>query len=125
MMASADQMVAAVDAYVGSYNRGDLDGVCAVFAENAVVEDPVGTPPRVGHAALREFFAVGIAAGARLTLDGPVRCAEGHAAFAFHVDLAWDGKATRIDVIDVFAFDAQGKVSSMKAYFGTANMGAA
>ena len=36
---------------------------------------PVGTPPRVGQAALREFFAIGIAAGARLTLDGPVRCA--------------------------------------------------
>lgn len=124
-MASADQMVAAVETYIGSYNRADLDGVCAVFAEDAVVEDPVGTPPRVGQAALREFFAVGIAAGARLTLDGPVRCAADHAAFAFHVDLEWDGSATRIDVIDVFTFDAHGKVSSMKAYFGPANMGAA
>ena len=124
-MASADQMVAAVEDYIGSYNRADLDGVCAVFAEDAVVEDPVGTPPRVGQPALREFFAVGIEAGARLTLDGPVRCATDHAAFAFHVDLAWDGKATRIDVIDVFTFDAQGKVAGMKAYFGPANMGTA
>jgi steroid Delta-isomerase len=124
-MLDADLMVAAVEAYISSYNRADLDGVCAVFADNAVVEDPVGTPPRVGQAALREFFAVGIEAGARLTLDGPVRCASDHAAFAFHVDLTWDGRATRIDVIDVFAFDAQGKVSSMKAYFGPANMGAA
>ncbi len=124
-MVDADHMVAAVEAYVRSYNRSDLDGVCAVFAEDAVVEDPVGTPPRLGQAALREFFAVGIAAGARLTLDGPVRCADGHAAFVFHVDLEWDGKATRIDVIDVFTFDNEGKVASMKAYFGAANMGAA
>jgi steroid Delta-isomerase len=124
-MLDADRMVAAVEAYIGSYNRADLDGVCAVFAEDAVVEDPVGTPPRVGQAALREFFAVGIDAGARLTLDGPVRCADGHAAFAFHVDLHWDGRSTRIDVIDVFSFDAQGKVVNMKAYFGPANMGAA
>ncbi len=124
-MLDTDRMVAAVEAYIGNYNRSDLDGVCAVFAEDAAVEDPVGTPPRVGQAALREFFAVGIAAGARLTLDGPVRCAHGHAAFAFHVDLTWDGRATRIDVIDVFAFDAQGKVTGMKAFFGPANMGAA
>jgi steroid delta-isomerase len=124
-MASADQMVSAVEAYIGSYNRGDLDGVCAVFAEDAVVEDPVSSPPRTGQAALREFFAVGIAAGARLTLDGPVRCAADHAAFPFHVELHWDGKTTRIDVIDVFTFDAQGKVSGMKAYFGPTNMGAA
>jgi steroid delta-isomerase len=118
-------MVAAVEAYVGHYNRGDLDGVCAVFAEDAVVEDPVGSPPRTGQAALREFFAVGIAAGARLTLDGPVRCTADHAAFPFHVELYWDGNETRIDVIDVFTFDAQGKVNGMKAYFGPANMGAA
>lgn len=124
-MLDTDRMVAAVEAYVTSYNRGDLDGVCAVFAEDAIVEDPVGTPPRVGQAALREFFAVGIQAGARLTLDGPVRCAAGHAAFAFHVDLHWDGADTRIDVIDVFTFDPHGKVTGMKAYFGPANMGAA
>jgi steroid delta-isomerase len=124
-MLDADRMVAAVEAYVGSYNRADLDGVCAVFADNAMVEDPVGTPPRTGQAAIREFFAVGIEAGARLTLDGPVRCAAGNAAFAFHVDLTWDGRATRIDVIDVFTFDSEGKVAGMKAYFGPANMGAA
>lgn len=124
-MVDAVNMVAAVEAYVRSYNRRDLDGVCAVFAEDAVVEDPVGTPPRAGQAALREFFAVGIDAGARLTLDGPVRCAAGHAAFAFHVNLDWEGQATRIDVIDVFTFDDEGKVASMKAYFGPANTGAA
>lgn len=124
-MLDSDRMVAAVEAYIASYNRADLDGVCAVFAEDAIVEDPVGTAPRIGQAALREFFAVGIAAGARLTLDGPVRCAADHAAFAFHVNLDWDGQATRIDVIDVFHFDAQGKVTAMKAYFGPANMGAA
>jgi steroid Delta-isomerase len=124
-MVDADHMVAAVEAYIGSYNRADLDGVCAVFADDAVVEDPVGTPPRLGQAALREFFAVGIAAGARLILDGPVRCAADHAAFAFHVDIQWDGHATRIDVIDVFSFDADGRVARMTAYFGPANMGAA
>ena len=52
-MLDTERMVAAVEAYVTSYNRADLDGVCAVFAEDAVVEDPVGTPPRVGQARRR------------------------------------------------------------------------
>lgn len=124
-MDDADHMVNRVEAYVRNYNLDDLDGLCSLFAENAVVEDPVGTTPRVGEAAVRELFSAGIASGARLTLAGPVRCAAGHAAFAFYVDLDWEGRATRIDVIDVFTFDAEGKVRDMKAYFGAANMEAA
>lgn len=38
------------------------------------------------------------------------------------VRLHWDGKDMAIDVIDTFAFDADGKVKEMKAYFGPGNM---
>lgn len=124
-MATADQMVAAVQAYIDSYNAGDLDGIVNVFAADATVEDPVGTPVKRGHDELRAFFSVGVEAGARLILDGPVRCADRFAAFPFHVELTWDGAVTRIDVIDVFEFDAGGKVTAMKAYFGPGNMGPA
>jgi steroid Delta-isomerase len=124
-MISAEQMEAAVRAYVESYNRGDLDGIVSIFAADAKVEDPVGSPIRQGHPALREFFAVGIDAGAKLFLDGPVRCADRYAAFPFHVELHWDGASTRIDVIDVFEFDDSGQVAYMRAFFGPANMGAA
>ena len=65
-MMDADRMVAAVEAYITSYNRADLDGVCAVFADDAVVEDPVGTPLKVGHAAIREFYTASMATGAKL-----------------------------------------------------------
>lgn len=124
-MTTAEQMEAAVRTYVESYNRGDLDGIIRIFAADAKVEDPVGSPIRQGHAALREFFAVGVDAGAKLFLDGPVRCADRYAAFPFHVELTWDGASTRIDVIDVFEFDDSGTVAYMRAFFGPANMGAA
>jgi steroid delta-isomerase len=124
-MPSEDAMVAAVEAYVARYNAADLDGVVNLFAPEAVVEDPVGTPARRGRAALREFFAVGIAAGARLTLDGPVRVAADSAAFPFHVSLEWEGQATRIDVIDVFRFDETGRIADMRAFFGRRNTHAA
>ena len=124
-MSDTATMQAAVETYVESYNRSDLDGVLSIFAEDATVEDPVGTPIKQGHAALREFFAVGVQMGARLHLDGPIRCAAGHAAFPFHVTIDLEGKQTRIDVIDVFRFNKAGKVAKMRAFFGPENMGAA
>jgi len=121
-MPTPEQMEAAVHAYVEAFAKGDPDLAVAIFAEDAVVEDPIGAPPRIGHAAIREFYVASMATGAKLVLDGPVRVAASHAAFAFHVPLHFDGKDMEIHVIDTFAFDADGKVKEMKAYFGPGNM---
>lgn len=123
-MSDAQTMETAVRTYVDSYNSGNLDGILSIFAENASVEDPVGTPLKEGYAALREFFEIGIKAGAKLHLDGPIRCAADYAAFPFHVTLDWDGNGQRIDVIDMFRFDEDGKVAEMRAFFGPDNMSA-
>lgn len=122
MMATPEQMEAAVHAYVAAFAAGDPEQAVAIFAEDAVVEDPVGTPPKVGHAAIREFYQASMATGAKLVLDGPIRLAEDHAAFAFHVPLHFDGKDMEIHVIDTFAFNADGKVREMRAFFGPGNM---
>lgn len=124
-MIETARMEAAVQSYVDSYNRGDLDAIVDLFAEDATVEDPVGSPLKNGHGEITGFFKAGIDMGAKLTLDGPVRCVANNAAFAFHVTLDWDGKTTRIDVIDTFRFDEVGKVVEMRAFFGPQNMGAA
>lgn len=123
-MADAAQMEAAVKRYVDAYNRADLAGIVALFALDATVEDPVGTPLKKGHAELSEFFRTGIEMGAKLALDGPIRCVADHAAFPFHVSLDREGQSTRIDVIDIFRFDESGKVVEMRAFFGPQNMGA-
>lgn len=120
-MPSEEHMRAAMQAYVDNYNASDLDGLVALFDEDARVEDPVGTPPKVGHAAIRAFFAVGIKAGARLHLDGPIRAGANFAAFAFHVTLTWEGAKTRIDAIDTFEFNDSGKIAEMRAFFGAGN----
>lgn len=118
-----EAMVQTVEAYVSNYNAGNLEGIVALFASDASVEDPVGTEPKVGHDALRAFFGIGVDAGARLQLDGPVRVAANYAAFAFHVTLEWDGQQTRIDVIDTFKFNQNGEIAEMRAFFGAKNTG--
>lgn len=120
-----DGMEGAVKAYVARYNAADIDGIVALFAPDAVVEDPVGTDLKVGHDALRAFFAIGVGAGAKLALDGPVRVAGGYAAFPLQVTLEWDGQMTRIDAIDTFRFNADGTIAEMRVYFGPNNIAAA
>jgi steroid delta-isomerase len=112
-------MTAAVEAYVQAFADHDADAICALYAEDATVEDPVGTPPHEGLAAIRRFYArIMDEGGARLELQPPVRTSESTAAFAFSSYLTRNGVRQRIDVIDIFEFDARGKVRSMRAHWG-------
>jgi steroid delta-isomerase len=122
MASSREQKVAAVEAYVQAFADSDVEAICALYAEDATVEDPVGTPLHVGAEAIRRFYAGLMAAGgARLELQPPVRTSETTAAFAFSSFLTRDGVPMRIDVIDIFEFDAGGKVKVMRAHWGPGN----
>lgn len=121
-MPTPEQMLAAVHTYVEAFDKGDPVLAASIFAQDAVIEDPIGTPPKVGQAAILQFYTESMATGAKLVRSGPVRVAATHAAFAMQVRLNWDGKDMAIDVIDTFAFDDAGKVTEMRAYFGPGNM---
>lgn len=120
-MPSHEHMVSVVERYVEAFANGDPEAVVALFAEDATVEDPIGSPAHRGHDAIRAFYTASMATGAKLKLEGPVRTAADHAAFAFSVTLNYGGEK-RVDVIDTFRFGADGKVVEMRAYFGPANM---
>ena len=121
-MPCPERMEAAVHAYVDAFARSDADAVALLFAEDATVEDPVGSPPHVGRDAIRAFYGASMGTGAKLELHGPVRIAGPYAAFAFSVLLHFQGKDQRVDVIDTFRFDEDDKIVEMKAYFGPTNM---
>jgi steroid delta-isomerase len=121
-MATAEQMTAAVHGYVEAFEKGDAELAVALFAPDATVEDPVGTPVKRGHEEIRAFYAASMQTGAKLRLEGPIRCATDHAAFAFRVQLTLEGKMVTVDVIDIFRFNDAGKIVEMKAYFGPSNM---
>lgn len=121
-MPHAQQMEAAVHEYLRALNASDLDAVVALFADDAVVEDPVGSAPRRGLAQIREFYAGSVALQLTTLLEGQVRVAGDEAAFPFSVSFRHEGRAMTIRPIDVFRFDAAGKIVSMRAFFGPANM---
>lgn len=115
-------MYAVVHRYIQALNTGDLDTIVSLYAEDGTVEDPVGTTPHQGHAAIRTFYAQSLSMKLDVELEGSIRAVANHAVFAFCVRLSIQGQDMAIRPIDVFRFTDDGKILSMKAFFGPENM---
>jgi len=125
-----------VQAYFELFNAQDAQGIADIYAHDATVTDPVGTPAKVGKEAILSFYTMAIKNGARLKQNGTTRIAGNAAAFAFTVsvgamtnvdeDVAVAVELPKggmtIDVIDTFYFNEDGKVTEMKAYWGPSNI---
>lgn len=124
-MISAQQIQTTMARYVELVDAGDIDGILALYGEEATVEDPVGQPPIQGLADIERFYRQGLGASkVSATLTGPVRATlNGCGAMPFRVDMQWAGQPCSLHVIDVMEFDDDGKIRSMKAYWSEANIG--
>ena len=121
-MLTSEQTQQVVDDYLAAINAGDMAAVMALYADDAAVEDPVGTEPKRGDEIL-QFYTNAFAGGAKVEMTGPVRISEKAAAFPFRAEIGGaDGQVTIVDVIDIFEFDPAGKVAKMTAHFGPANV---
>lgn len=119
-MPTEEQMVRAVHDYVAAFDKSDAEMAVTLFAENGTVEDPVGAPILKGRPAIRNFYTQVMTRGAKLRLEGAVRAGANYAAFAFSALMDSAGEK-RIEVIDTFRFDDQGKVVEMRAFWGPGN----
>ena len=116
---SAEQYQKIVESYVEAFDKADINIIDTMFADDATVEDPVGTEVRVGKGAILAFYTQAFEYGAKLELNGDIRAAGNSVAFTFDVVMG----DTRISPIDVFEINAEGKVQTMRAYWGPENMG--
>lgn len=116
---SQSQMKATLQAYVDRTNAGDAAGLVALFAPDAVIEDPVGSPVKQASA-LPAWFADSVAFGARITPVAPIRGSHGNAAaLVFDVEFTPPGgERLRIRSLDVCTFDGAGRITSLRAYWG-------
>ncbi len=115
-MASAEEMRATVTSYVTCVGAGDTEGIVALYAEDATVEDPYGTPAHQGHEAIRGFY--GALAGMDMDTElVTVRVAGDSAAFLLRVVTRSDGKTITIAPLDVMTFNVAGRITAMRAYW--------
>lgn len=120
-MASAEQLSDTVVQYLKAVASGDAAAVAALYAEDSTLEDPVGTPPRVGRAAIAEFY--GGLAGAEIATELlTLRVGGDTAAFHFRVTTKSGEQTYIIEPIDVMTFNEAGEITSMRAVWSPADM---
>jgi len=118
-MPSQSIMKAAMQAYVDRTNAGDAEGLIALFAPDAYMEDPVGTPLKYRDE-MAAFFRDGVIYGAHIVLDGPIRGSHANeAAMSFEVRFTPPNSPRMlIRSLDVCTFNQDGLITSLRAFWG-------
>ena len=119
-------MKAALQAYVDRINAGDAAGVLALFAPDAVIEDPIGSPVKRGPD-LPQWFADTVAFRTRITPVAPLRGSHANEALVvFDVEFTPpDSPRLRIRSADACTFDEAGRITSLRAFWGPDDLGPA
>lgn len=115
-----DRIRAAVRSYAAAVSAGDAASVAAMFAGDAVVEDPVGQPPLVGRGAIRDFFdhAFRTFGAMDIAPEGHVRVAGNCAATALNARFGPPGQRGMIRSFGIVTFSDDGLIANIQAFYG-------
>lgn len=117
MALSNDDVAAGVRRYLETVATGTAADVTALFATDATVEDPVGSPSRRGHDEIRAFYA-SFEAMEKTTELLALRTCGGQAAFWFRIVVDLGGGATStLEPMETMAFGDDGLVTGMRAFW--------
>jgi steroid delta-isomerase len=97
-------------------SKGDVDAIVALYADDATIEDPIGSELKRGRDAVREFYAAS-AGTIAMRCTGPVRVAGNEAATPMVVLIGPEGQQQALDIISIMRFDDDGRIASMRAYW--------
>jgi steroid delta-isomerase len=121
-MPSPEEIRAKINSYVDMMCSSDIEGIMALYADDATAEDPVGGGNITeGIDAIRDFYSM-TAPLLQVELTGPICVAGNACAFPLLAALTMDGVTSYLDATDIFEFNDEGKISSMKAYWNPAEM---
>ena len=130
---SSDNINLAVQANIQSITlamKGDREGWLALYADDAIVKDPVGKSPfdasgegHRGKAGIAKFWDT-VIGPSNLTINVHTRIPSGSHSCAVHQTAINDmGKGkTAVDVIAIYDVNAEGKITAMSAYWSWADM---
>ena len=119
LMDRQTMMKAVLQAYVDRANAGDAAGLIALFAPDAVIEDPIGSPLKTG-ADIPAWFADTVAFDTRITPVAPLRGSHAdEALLIFDVEFTPPGgERMRIRSADACTFNDAGLITSLRAFWG-------
>lgn len=123
MAATEEQIRATAETYIAGLNASDPEVLAGVYADDATVEDPVGGGTvHEGKDAIRAFYDNLAPLQMEATLLEARVCGS-ELLFNFELVTRFDeNTATTINVWDLMVHGENGKVTSMKAYWGPENV---
>ena len=117
-MPSLEQNTATVNRYLELLAKANAEDIAALYADDATVEDPVGSDVHIGRRAITGFYS-NVPGTGNETEVFTLRALGSEAAFYWRLTVnLGDGGKMSIDIISVMTFDDEGKIASMKAYWG-------
>ncbi|MFE3190499.1 nuclear transport factor 2 family protein [Nocardia sp. NPDC059240] len=105
-----------VEQYVKLVATGPTSAIVDLYAEDAVVEDPIGTPERRGHEAIGELYKA-LENLDRETELHTVKVAGNKVAAHFTLVTVSNGHRMTLSPIDVMELNDEGKIVAMRAYW--------
>lgn len=121
MAATPDQVRAVIGKYVEAWTNKDRALLLSIFAEDAVWEDPVGSPPFTGRDGVARFWDFAHA-GPKRSLTPKVEeiraCGnQGIMRFTMQVRIPEANQGLDLSVIDYFEINDAGKIQVAKAFW--------
>jgi steroid delta-isomerase len=117
----SETITATIQRYLQLVGKGSADDIVELFADDATVEDPVGSEPYVGLDAIRGFFST-LESIERETELVSLRVCGREAAFQFVITFKAGDSRMRLSPIDTMAFDGDGKITSVRSYFSPSDV---
>lgn len=116
---STTDPAAVVAAYYSAFRTGDVESWLAVFAPDAEVANPAGTPTISGSVPLRELWEELTCPfrDREVTEDLVVPTPGGVAVKWTMRGVPWAGEPVTAEGIDVFAVDGCGRVTALSSYW--------
>ena len=118
---------ATIERYQATFNSGDRDGWLKLFTDDGALEDPVGSPPRIGAEGLAAFWDQ-IHDGKRQQVERTVRMVQGplvcglEAAWAFELRIPRGDRIGVVEIIDQADFTDDGLIRRLRAFWSEATI---
>jgi steroid delta-isomerase len=119
MAASTEKIREVVESYVALVADGTAAQVADLYADDATVEDPVGSEVRRGREAILEFYG-GLEGLEATTTLHTAKIAAGEAVFSFTLVTKVGDQSYTVSPIDHMVFDEDGKITAMRAFWDPA-----
>ena len=123
-MADAETIRTTIDRYCAAFTD-DREGWLDLFADDATVEDPVGSGVHRGREAIGAFWDASHALADEIVLTSSryVKVVNGEAAFAMDARMRSGDDVNGMSIIDVMTFDGAGRITSQRAYWDYGDLG--